>query len=155
MCDDGDRLVSLPAEWTDAVPEDPFVVVASGRAPFHLEGLLALVELVAALVAARSSPRTAPRSRRLARRQADYAARVSGILPLVGEGTGAGRANGSAARCAVRPVLAVCVCRAGEPPRRLSVRQKAHNLLDINRRGAAWLDGHVMARRRSWRRRGR
>ena len=53
--DDGDRLVSLPAEWTDAVPEDPFVVVASGRAPFHLEGLLALVELVAALVAARSS----------------------------------------------------------------------------------------------------
>ena len=29
--DDGDRLVSLPAEWTDAVPEDPFVVVASGR----------------------------------------------------------------------------------------------------------------------------
>ncbi len=53
--DDGDRLVSLPAEWTDAVPEDPFVVVASGRAPFHLEGLLALVELVASLVAARSS----------------------------------------------------------------------------------------------------
>jgi Family of unknown function (DUF5372) len=45
--DDADGLVSLPAEWTDAVPEDPFVVVASGRAPFHLEGLLALAELVA------------------------------------------------------------------------------------------------------------
>ena len=29
--------------------------LASGRAPFHLEGLLALVELVASLVAARSS----------------------------------------------------------------------------------------------------
>jgi hypothetical protein len=48
-------LASLPAEWADAVPEDPFVVVASGRAPFHLEGLLALAELVASLVAARSS----------------------------------------------------------------------------------------------------
>jgi hypothetical protein len=46
--DDADGLVSLPAEWTDAVREDPFVVVASGRAPFHLEGLLALAELVAA-----------------------------------------------------------------------------------------------------------
>jgi hypothetical protein len=37
-------LLSLPAEWTDAVPEDPFVVVASGRAPFHLAGLVALSE---------------------------------------------------------------------------------------------------------------
>jgi hypothetical protein len=55
--DDADGLVSLPAEWTDAVPEDPFVVVASGRAPFHLEGLLALAELVASLVAGRSSAR--------------------------------------------------------------------------------------------------
>jgi hypothetical protein len=53
--DDADGLVSLPAEWTDAVPEDPFVVVAGGRAPFHLEGLLALAELVVSLVAARSS----------------------------------------------------------------------------------------------------
>jgi len=47
-------LVSLPAEWTDAVPEDPFVVVAGGRVPFDLEGLLALAEVVASLVAARS-----------------------------------------------------------------------------------------------------
>ena len=53
--DDGGVLVSLPAEWTDAVPEDPFVVVASARAPFHLEGLLALAELVASLVDARRS----------------------------------------------------------------------------------------------------
>jgi hypothetical protein len=45
-------LVSLPAEWTDAVPEDPFVVVADGRVPFHLEGLVALSELVASLLAA-------------------------------------------------------------------------------------------------------
>ena len=53
--DDGGGLVSLPAGWTDVVPEDPFVVVASGRAPFHLEGLMALAELVASLVAGRSS----------------------------------------------------------------------------------------------------
>jgi Family of unknown function (DUF5372) len=53
--DDAGELVSLPAEWTDAVPEDPFVVVACGRAPFHLEGLLALAELVASLAAASGS----------------------------------------------------------------------------------------------------
>jgi Family of unknown function (DUF5372) len=53
--DDAGVLASLPAEWTDAVAEDPFVVVASGRVPFHLEGLLALAELVASLMAARSS----------------------------------------------------------------------------------------------------
>jgi Family of unknown function (DUF5372) len=53
--DDAGVLASLPADWTDAVPEDPFVVVASGRAPFHLEGLLALAELLGSLVAARSS----------------------------------------------------------------------------------------------------
>ncbi len=51
--DDADGLVSLPAEWTDAVLEDPLVVVAGGRAPFHLEGLFALLELVASLAAAR------------------------------------------------------------------------------------------------------
>jgi hypothetical protein len=39
-------VVSLPAEWTDAVPEDPFVVVAGGRAPFHLDGLVALSDLI-------------------------------------------------------------------------------------------------------------
>jgi hypothetical protein len=49
------ELVSLPAEWTDAVPQDPFVVVAGGRAAFHLEGLVALSELVASLAAARMS----------------------------------------------------------------------------------------------------
>ena len=50
--DDAGGLVSLPAEWTDAVPEDPFVVVAGGRAPFHLAGLVVLSELVASLAAA-------------------------------------------------------------------------------------------------------
>jgi hypothetical protein len=50
---DGERgLVSLPAEWTDVVSADPFVVVAGGRAPFHLGGLVALAELIALLAAA-------------------------------------------------------------------------------------------------------
>jgi hypothetical protein len=53
--DGAGELVSLPAEWTDAVPDDPFVVVAGGRAPFCLEGLVALAELVASLVRAGKS----------------------------------------------------------------------------------------------------
>lgn len=52
------ELVSLPAEWTDAVAADPFVVVAAGRSPFHVEGLLELSELVARLMAGRSSERS-------------------------------------------------------------------------------------------------
>ena len=52
--DGAGELVSLPAEWTDAVPADPFVVVSSGRAPFHVDGLLELSELVAGLMAGRS-----------------------------------------------------------------------------------------------------
>jgi hypothetical protein len=40
--DCGGELVSLPAEWTDVVAEDPFVVVAAGRSPFHVDGLLKL-----------------------------------------------------------------------------------------------------------------
>ncbi|MGI8428290.1 MAG: DUF5372 family protein [Solirubrobacteraceae bacterium] len=41
------ELAVLPAEWTDVVAADPFVVVAAGRSPFHVEGLLELAELVA------------------------------------------------------------------------------------------------------------
>ena len=40
------ELVSLPAEWTDVVAEDPFVVVAAGRCPFRTEDLTALVDKV-------------------------------------------------------------------------------------------------------------
>jgi hypothetical protein len=39
-------LFSLPAGWTDAVPADPFVVVADGRCPFTAGGLLALADLI-------------------------------------------------------------------------------------------------------------
>jgi Family of unknown function (DUF5372) len=53
--DGAGELVSLPAEWTDVVPADLFVVVACGRAPFDLEGLVALSELVASLAGARRS----------------------------------------------------------------------------------------------------
>ena len=40
-------LLSLPVEWTDVAAEDPFVVVAAGRSPFHTAGLLELAEMVA------------------------------------------------------------------------------------------------------------
>jgi hypothetical protein len=41
-----DTYFSLPAGWTDAVPADPFVVVADGRCPFTAGGLLALADLI-------------------------------------------------------------------------------------------------------------
>ncbi|MBF8193248.1 hypothetical protein ITP53_47795 [Nonomuraea sp. K274] len=40
------ELVSLPAEWTDVVAEDPFVVMADGRAAFRADDLLKLADLV-------------------------------------------------------------------------------------------------------------
>jgi hypothetical protein len=49
------ELVSLPAEWTDVVAADPFVVVAAGRSPFHIAGLLELSELVTRTAAGRPS----------------------------------------------------------------------------------------------------
>jgi len=47
--DGAGELVALPAEWTDVVAADPFVVVSAGRSPFHVEGLLELAVLVARL----------------------------------------------------------------------------------------------------------
>ena len=58
--DPAGELVSLPAEWTDAVAPDPFVVVSAGRSPFHLAGLVALADLVAQLAAGR--PRSVKRN---------------------------------------------------------------------------------------------
>jgi hypothetical protein len=49
--DTGGKLVSLPAEWTDVVAQDPFVVVSAGRSPFHIEGLVGLADLVAQITA--------------------------------------------------------------------------------------------------------
>jgi len=53
--DPGGLLLSLPVEWTDVVGEDPFVVVAAGRSPFHTAGLLELAELVARMRVERSA----------------------------------------------------------------------------------------------------
>jgi hypothetical protein len=53
--DGTDRLVSLPAEWTDVVPADPFVVVSAGRSPFRVSDLVELSVLVAELTARRPS----------------------------------------------------------------------------------------------------
>jgi Family of unknown function (DUF5372) len=61
--DGGGVLVALPAEWTDAVAADPFVVVSAGRSLFHADGLLELSELVARLAAERSArPRRVKRT---------------------------------------------------------------------------------------------
>ena len=51
--DENGQLFSLPAGWTDAAAADPFVVVAAGRAPFTMAGLLALADLVDQLRAQR------------------------------------------------------------------------------------------------------
>ena len=45
--DGAGELASVPAEWTDVVAADAFVVVAAGRSPFHVAGLLELSEMVA------------------------------------------------------------------------------------------------------------
>jgi hypothetical protein len=55
--DDTGQLVNLPAAWTDAVAEDPFVTVAAGRSPFRATDLLKLAELVAQLSEGSSSAR--------------------------------------------------------------------------------------------------
>lgn len=56
------ELATLPAEWTDVVAPDPFVVMSAGRSPFHIAGLVELSELVARLAADRSASvnRTTP-----------------------------------------------------------------------------------------------
>jgi|SRR5450432_831884 hypothetical protein len=43
---EGDRLVSVPASWTDVVPEDPVVKLAAGRSLLRVEDLVELVGLV-------------------------------------------------------------------------------------------------------------
>jgi hypothetical protein len=42
-------LRSLPANWTDLVAEDPFNVVAAGRATLRLQELLDLAHLIGML----------------------------------------------------------------------------------------------------------
>jgi hypothetical protein len=40
------RLSSVPLDWTDIAPQDPFVVVSAGRALFRVEDLLGLARLL-------------------------------------------------------------------------------------------------------------
>ncbi|MFZ0288287.1 MAG: DUF5372 family protein, partial [Candidatus Sulfotelmatobacter sp.] len=44
--DERERLVALPAAWTDLLPPDPFIVVANGRSAFRAEDLRELVQLL-------------------------------------------------------------------------------------------------------------
>ena len=41
-----EHLVSVPASWTDLVPEDPLVYLAAGRSPFRVVDLIELAQLV-------------------------------------------------------------------------------------------------------------
>jgi hypothetical protein len=43
---EGEHLVSVPASWTDLVPEEPLVHLAAGRSPFRVVDLMELAELV-------------------------------------------------------------------------------------------------------------
>ncbi len=44
--DETDQICSLPARWTSAAADDPFVVVSAGRSHFRVADLVDLVELV-------------------------------------------------------------------------------------------------------------
>jgi Family of unknown function (DUF5372) len=46
VVDPAGRLVTLPVQWTDLAPVDPFLVVAAGRCRFTVAGLLGLADLV-------------------------------------------------------------------------------------------------------------
>jgi hypothetical protein len=50
------RLRSVPADWTSLVAEDPFNVVAAGRAALRLHELLELAELLARFAHRESQP---------------------------------------------------------------------------------------------------
>ena len=44
--DERGAVFSLPTGWTDAGAVDPFVVIAAGRCPFTMAGLLGLADLI-------------------------------------------------------------------------------------------------------------
>jgi len=44
--DERGRLVTIPTGWTSLAAEDPFVVVAAGRACLRVADLLRLVEVI-------------------------------------------------------------------------------------------------------------
>lgn len=48
-------LWSVPVNWTDLLPAEPYLSVGRGRSRFRIADLCALADLVAALAAARDS----------------------------------------------------------------------------------------------------
>jgi uncharacterized protein DUF5372 len=58
MRDEDGRLFSLLAGWTDAAAQDAFVVIAAGRCPFTLIGLLAVADVIDGLRAGGDASRT-------------------------------------------------------------------------------------------------
>ena len=62
--DEEGQLFSLPADWTDADPPDPYIAVSAGRSPFRMADLLELGALLDQLrrpSRRRTVKRTAPR----------------------------------------------------------------------------------------------
>ena len=47
--DEGERLHSIPMEWTNLAPVDPFVRVSAGRSAFRVADLLEVSRLLATL----------------------------------------------------------------------------------------------------------
>ena len=44
--DEAGKQCSLPAGWTDVIPQDPFVCIAAGRSPFRVQELVELSRLI-------------------------------------------------------------------------------------------------------------
>lgn len=44
--DEQGRLVALPAAWTSAGPQDPFVALSQGRSAFRVQDLVELSKLI-------------------------------------------------------------------------------------------------------------
>ena len=44
--DESEQIRSLPARWTSAAADDPFLVVSTGRSHFRIADLLELMKLV-------------------------------------------------------------------------------------------------------------
>ena len=47
--DDDGHFVSIPSDWTDLEPIDPFSAISAGRAAFRYQDLLALAQLIEVL----------------------------------------------------------------------------------------------------------
>lgn len=44
--DENHQVLAIPIKWTDAAPQDPFVVIAEGRSFFRTEDLVRLVMFI-------------------------------------------------------------------------------------------------------------